>query len=779
MGAKVLYARKNESDNRQLLCEHLNNVSQISMQYSSLKNTSKLIGMLHDLGKATSAFQRYLEEGGKKGSITHSLQGGFYLNELVSEKDDDLIHIVNEIICNLVYSHHNQLHDYLTPSGDNPLLEKMLNCEDKKYFYQEVRENLDSIDKDYKKQIETLLSLSSEEINDQLENIVSIFSSQSSQLFSKGLLIKYLYSCLIDADRLDAYNFTTDDKYYDRNANWDQLINIFEDNIKKFDNSSKINKIRARISDKCKDAAQRETGIYQLTVPTGGGKTLSSLRYALHHAKKYNKKRIIYVIPYLSIIEQTAYTIQKFLNLEKDNNIILEHHSNIIQSDENEDDQYRKLLTERWDSPIIITTMVRFLETIASAKAGELRKFHNMENSVIIFDEIQTIPIKTIYIFNETVSFLSKVLNTTILLCTATQPLLEDVQRRNLLLSKNPELIENVEEDFSKLKRTNIVIEKEMNINDFSNFIDQKMAKNGNCLVIVNTRKEAKQLYINLDTSKYKIFHLSTSMCSVHRKNILEEVNKCLSSKEKVLCISTQLIEAGVDISFECVIRAMAGLESILQAAGRCNRHQENPKPKNVYVVPILNEKLENLEDIKIGKSVMDRISLEQGKGALDSTNILKRYYNEYFHIQRNKMDYVVNGDSIYRMLCNNENGRRNYKNKNGKDYPHLLGYAFKTASDNFSVIPNITKTVVVLYEKAESLLEKLLNSYNIKDKIRIVKELEKYSVSLYQYEYQSLYNNKAIREIDAELGIYVLNQENYSEKYGIIYNVDNPEYIC
>ena len=207
--------------------------------------------------------------------------------------------------------------------------------------------------------------------------------------------------------------------------------------MKSFDSTSEINKIRQQITEQCRQAGSRETGIYRLSVPTGGGKTLASLNFALHHALETGKRRIIYVIPYLSITSQTVATFRNMLGLDADSNIVLEHYSTAglqnsgntgsIGTSEEEDvkERQRKLASERWDNPIIVTTMVEFLETVMSARGTKLRKFHNMANSVIIFDEIQSLPLNIINPFNEVVSFLSTILDSTILLCSATQPLLE------------------------------------------------------------------------------------------------------------------------------------------------------------------------------------------------------------------------------------------------------------------------------------------------------------------------------------------------------------------
>jgi CRISPR-associated endonuclease/helicase Cas3 len=589
---------------------------------------------------------------------------------------------------------------------------------------------------------------------------------------------------LVDADRLDAYLSKIGEVYSENKADWDSLITKFEAKLGEFPQITNIEKIRNGISDKCKNAADKETGIYQLSVPTGGGKTLSSLRFALHHAKKFNKKRIIYVIPYLSIIEQTSKEFKKNLDIADDDAILLEHHSNVVAPENDDDRGFRKLATERWDNPIIITTMVRFLETVMSSKVGDLRKFHNMQDSVIIFDEIQSLPIKSIHCFNEAVSFLSKICGATVLLCTATQPLLGRTERNNLLLADNPDLIENTEEAFRELKRTEIKIEKYKTADEFAQFIYDKADENGNCLAIVNTKKTAREIYekiqeLNVDKT-FEIYHLSTSMCSKHRFAVLEKIKAALACK-KIICVSTQLIEAGVDISFSCVVRSMAGLDSIAQAAGRCNRNGEAGKTKEVYVVPI-DEYLEKLPDIKIGREKSEQIIGENPNADYLSQNILNAYYNYYFTVRKGEMDFSVNGTgSVYEMLSLNKTGKDNYKNITGKEFKHYICHAFASADENFAVIAHNTQSVIVYYDDAETLLERYkqsVNINNIKEQINIIKKLEKLSVSLFGYEIKHLCDNRAVKVWDDEFGIMVLDKNYYSDELGVIMEIKPKDLI-
>lgn len=778
---KNFYARKNETgEHRQLLSEHLNKVADLSAEFSKYENISRLSGMLHDFGKATSEFQNYLEEDGERGSVVHSLQGAFFADECICGSNDIISTLAKEIVTLVVEGHHGSLKDGVAPDGENPFFLKLARKDDEKYHYREATQSIYDTLPDFTNIIEALVCGAKAEINEVLGVIRKTYTNPNSAQFALGLFVKYIYSCLIDADRFDAYLFEANEQYTPVVADWDSLINIFEENIQKFSSDGKLSQIRQTISNKCKEAAKKHTGIYQLSVPTGGGKTLSSLRFALHHCKEKDQKRIIYVIPYLSIIEQTAQELRKTLSLPEENDIILEHHSGIVLPDEEENQKARKLAASRWDKPIIVTTMVQFLETVMSSRGSDLRKFHHMSDSVIIFDEIQSLPIKTIHLFNEVISFLAKVCNTTSLLCTATQPLLDKTGRKNLLLEENPNLID-CENLFVGIKRTSIVVKEEMDATDFAGFVAEKARENGTCLAIVNTKKSAKEVFCGLkDEKDFEIYHLSTSMCSVHRTEAINKIKDALKNGRKVICVATQLIEAGVDISFSCVVRTMAGLDSVAQAAGRCNRNGESEIPKEVYVIPLKGESLDKLVDIKIGKEKTERVIRESEGVDLLNPEILEQFYKYYFHDRKNIMDYPTKDDkTIYDMLSGNDSGKRNYESITGDKCRCAITHAFHTAWNEFSVIDKNTESVVVLYGEAEKLIEvykKQPKNRFTKEKIDTIRKLEKYSISLFAWEIEKL--SGAIHNLDEETGIKYLDKFHYSDSTGMVFETDPANYM-
>lgn len=620
----VLLARKDEEGNTQALYDHLHGAGRLASGFEDeFADISRTAAVLHDVGKVAQQFQTYLlSDDGHRGDVQHARQGAFVVNDFFESKGE-IEEIAKEILELAISKHHGGLPDCIDESGNRAFLLGFTESDksNEKYAYQEIKRGLNGLALD----LQSNFRGSAEDIACFLKKIKSLRLSKDSIYFYLGLLVKLIYSRLVDADRTDAACFETRKQYRPNAVDWQNLISRLDKNMRSFDSSSEINRIRHQINEQCCLAGARETGIYRLSIPTGGGKTLASLNFALHHALKTGKRRIIYVIPYLSITTQTAKTFRDVLGLNSDSDVLLEHYStagmqrsadvadNASSEFEDAGEHQRKLAAERWDNPIIVTTMVEFLETVMSARGTKLRKFHNMADSVIIFDEIQSLPMNTINLFNEIVSFLSKITNSTILLCSATQPLLEKTKRENLLLSEKPDLIAETESYEDKLRRTRIVASAEnKSCDELGQIIYQQARKNGNCLAIVNLKKEAREIFQCLErldvNHEFELIHLSTAMCGRHRTDCLNRIGALLDpgNPKPVICVSTQLIEAGVDISFACVVRAMAGLDSIMQAAGRCNRNGESVEPKNVYVYPLKDEdSMERyLPDIAMGKQL-------------------------------------------------------------------------------------------------------------------------------------------------------------------------------
>lgn len=738
----------------QMLRSHIYETAEIAYSFAApfgLGEVARAIGLLHDLGKYSEAFQRYLSNSllGKKvtrGEVPHAWLGAFEaLNELENERS--LVGLA-DIIANIVASHHGGLSDMISDS------ERMMPNRVNKYAERKCEQINDILEE---KEVEGILS----EIK--WEYVIKEFNNLRMNLgtkdkFALHLAVKFLYSCLIDADRSNAAMI----KALEISSNWDKIEECIDNKLSKFaempeELKSPLDNIRANISNQCAKQADRPIGVFSLSVPTGGGKTLSSLRFAIRHARKNGLKRIIYVIPYLSIIDQTVSDFRDIFgsNAEK---WILEHHSNFLLETDNEDaEKSYDLATERWNAPIVVTTMVQFLESAFSNKATDLRKFHNMMQSIFIFDEVQALPVKCTYMFNDLLNFLHKFGGTSSVLCTATQPALAKVDRP-INLSDSPDLVSLSAEDKKLFNRT-IFINKtnqEMTYEEIATLAKEQFNQGKSTLVVVNTKKEAREVFKSLGECKDKYF-LSTDMCPAHRLDVINLMHKILDSNERrrdhhIICVSTQLIEAGVDISFDCVIRAVAGFDSIVQVAGRCNRHGKSHIPQEVIIVRIADERLGNLPEIELGKRITDRLIRE---GVIDNVELaLGRYYKYKFDMteQKELMSYPTSGTYLHNVLGVNKIARESYKNAhNGSQYEGLHS-AFQFAAEHFSVIEGYHIGVVVPYKHNEDeyMVNKLVGDFKKtreelnyaqdnekriavhKERSRILQKLQQYTISIY-----------------------------------------------
>jgi len=766
------YARKD-----QVLSDHLENTANLTREFASAFGcpaTGYAIGFLHDFGKYTRAYKDYLRralQGEKttRGEVIHALQGAKYAAEKINDA------AIVDIVGNVIASHHNSLFDSII-DGKSTLFVRTSKSEDKLHY------------EEAKKQFSP--AINEAELKAEILNFCQASKTKKlSPHFMLHLLTKALYSCLVDADRCDAAGIAPNNT----SPNWEKLVQQLENHLAEFANKSFLDNIRKRISEQCQQGGSRQQNIYTLSVPTGGGKTLSSLRFALEHAREHNLKRIIYVIPYLSILDQTAKTMRCALAecdkkkgcsyKEKEqakceaylqtNEFVFEHHSNIEVPEKDDAEEQYDLLASRWDSPIVLTTMVQFLETIYSNKASKLRKFHNMSESVLIFDEIQALPIRCTHLFNGAVNFLQTFGKSTILLCTATQPHLHKTDRPVLLPNK-PDIVSITQEESRIFERVCIEDKTQpaMDHEQIATLVKTQIEHGKSTLVILNTKDDAHGVYKHCESIECGKALLTTYLCPAHRLNILERLKANLNPENKrlTLCISTQLIEAGVDISFDCVIRAEAGLDSIIQAAGRCNRNKETPAPQSVFVVDVKNEKLDYLPEIKEGKDATARVFRENPGKDILSNEMSNKFYDYYFFAQKNKMDYNIKDSktTIYSLLNDNPLGIVAYRNRNRKDYTGLP-CAFQTAADAFCVIDGGQIGIIVPYGDALKFVSDFQRCYDPKEKIRILKDLQKYSISVYVRTLESL--GKAVSIVDDTF--YLLSSDYYSETKGLLLEPD------
>lgn len=557
---------------------------------------------------------------------------------------------------------------------------------------------------------------------------------------------------------------------------------------KKSNNSSILNKYRSEISDLCFEASESNHNLYRLNVPTGSGKTLSSLRFALNQASKYKKNHIFYVAPFNSILEQNADEIRKAVGNPE---IVLEHHCNICYEDDDEEKRYSRLI-ENWDSPIVATSAVQMLNTLFSSQKSSIRRMNSLCNSVIIFDEVQAIPLKCTELFNLAINFLTHFCNTTVVLCSATQPSLAKLDNNQLVDCK--EMICDLDKYMLAFKRVEYIAESAINnrtfdLNGITEFILEKFKTYKSILMIVNTKNCARDIYKKLEDimdGEY-LYHLSTNMCPQNRVEVLDEIREKLAGKKPIICISTQLIEAGVDVSFECVIRSEAGVDSIVQAAGRCNRNKELKEGK-VYIVR-LNAELENLthlKDIQEQQKATEKVIYilnhnEKYKNeTIDSESIVKNYYDTLlktaYIIPKTEYpsDRIAN-ETLEMLLGSNRNGKQQFwkKHRNQNTETLFIGQAFKTAGDKFEMISEEEKksVIVAIDNVSREQIEVLKDQYSsFYEKERALKVLQRYSIGISSQMFNTL--SDVIYRL-SDIDICILNGDYYSKKIGIL---QNPE---
>jgi len=445
------------------------------------------------------------------------------------------------------------------------------------------------------------------------------------------------------------------------------------------------------------------------------------------------------------------------------------------------------LLAENWDAPIVFTTQVQFLEALFGSGTRDARRMHQLANSVIIFDEVQTIPIKITHMFTTALRFLTHDCGATVVLCTATQPPFNKTGNpyRELNIASEQHIIQNEPELF-QLKRVEVHDERKpggMSNIEIADLAERALQEKGSVLIVVNTRASAQALYQEIKNRNLgaAVYHLSTNMCPAHRVDVLEKnIKPKLDAKEPVICVSTQLIEAGVDIDFGAVIRSLAGLDSIAQSAGRCNRHGMRDGLGSVWVVNPQEENLDRLKDIKSGREhaqwVLDdfRDSPEAFGRDRIGLDAITRYYQAYYGAHQNELDYPVDKksslereDTLFNLLSVNELSEKAHQAIHHSVPDILLRQSFRSANGEFRVIDSLTRGVIVPYEDGDKIKTELCGAFRLEKQGKLLKQAQRYSVNLFDHQFRKLLQAGAIQEVQAEAGIYYLNEEYYSDEFG------------
>ena len=818
----IAHIRKSDQK-PQSLQTHLTEAAAIAKLLAAklnLEQAGELIGLMHDFGKYSQKFQNYIrrvnnigfnfdqdDEDSFKGG-DHSTAGAQWVYRELRKfgAAQGIGELFGQMLGLCIASHHGEgLIDCLDGEG-NPKWIERFNKTDELTHLAECEQNADEA------VLQKAKELAGENlIRSLLKTVKPILSDSTTndkiKEFYLGCLTRFLFSCLIDADRINSSDFEREAQKEVRRLtekpDWQSAIDKLETHLAGLGNRYPADKIRRQISDDClkraKDSQDREgdpQGIYTLTVPTGGGKTLASLRYALHHAQKHNLDRIIYIIPYTSIIDQNAQAVREILGEDW----VLEHHSNLEPEKQSWQD---KLLSENWDKHIVFTTMVQFLDAWFGGGTRGARHIHPMTNAVLIFDEIQTLPVKCVHLFCNVLNWLTTFGKSTVVLCTATQPLLgesglqnfpegkrESIAARGLLkLPAHAEIMgtdEQREELYKKLSRVEIRFNEKSggwNVDEAGAFLLEQFQTIQSCLFIVNTKKWAQELYQYCQRQNVPpeaLFHLSTNQCAAHRKAIFDTIKGRLDKEQPVICISTQLIEAGVDISMACVIRALSGLDSIAQAAGRCNRHGEKEGKGQVWVLNLQEQDFTRiLPDIQAGKTHAERVFRDFTGQDILQPEAMKRYFEYYFYNRSNEMVYPINEkakkDGLLHWLsdnCFNRGAKFSGYLKNdilrNRDLYPLLMQSFKSAGRIFQVIDAPTHAVIVPYGEGAELIAKLCGEWDPKEMYDAKKKAQRYSVNVFPKVWDKLQKENALHETIEGSGIYYLNERYYNDEFGL-----------
>ncbi|HEV2132627.1 MAG TPA: CRISPR-associated helicase Cas3' [Terracidiphilus sp.] len=797
----------------QLLSEHLSGVAARCSELAKklgLEKAGELIGLLHDLGKATKEFQDYLlsfERNGEahddlRGKIDHSTAGAQCLlaNIHGAQREDSLQGIVARFLALCIASHHSGLIDCLEPDGDDKLSQRLAKPDNSTRFV----EAWTNLDPSVKRRAEALMRDSSlvAEVRNAIASVAaSLDEGEGDKDVQMGLLLRLLFSCLIDGDRTNTANFEKpaaavlrQDQAYET---WEILLERLDRNLSQMNTDGPVNGIRRQVSDECFRAADRLRGIYTLTVPTGGGKTLSALRFALEHARHHALDRIIFVSPYISIVDQNAAVARSILEPEgvPYASVVLEHHSNVQDDPEDQvgrpDLWRRRVLAENWDAPVVFTTSVQVLEALFGSGTRAVRRLHAMARAVIVFDEVQTLPIKIVHLFNNAINLLASHCGSTVVLCTATQPLLETVCKAKgaARLGKPPGLVSNPQQLFEQLKRYEVFDHTDLpegwQLADVAELALTEAQKYGSCLAIMNTKKDARELFQSLREragANALVVHLSTGMCPAHRVEKLEKLRAQLpnaTGDQPVICVSTQLIEAGVDIDFACAIRDLAGLDSLTQAAGRCNRHGARSTSGRVHIV-VLPDPPAQLEEIRQGRTVAREL-LGQWRRSnpgrqfpLDDPQQMAEYYNRTFYRRRDEMSYSVGPEGIGRstslleLLGANRQAKNDAVRSRQALHRSLLFQSFQTANDAFALIANTQGIVVPYSDEGRRIVNQLAASFDLESEWQLLRKAQRFTLSVYASKFKELANKGAVYEVQPGSGVYCLRSEFYDSAFGL-----------
>ena len=720
------YAKsENSQGHQETVKEHLQKVAALAREYGEalgLADAAGLEGLVHDFGKYTKAFQDVWK--GKRTGVDHAISGACFLE-----------------CC------------YRGRPGSRPVIEAVNGHHAGLVAYDMIKAELHAIADDRKQAHGNAGKTPSIENAAQLKEANAAFQKDFPDFrlpklpippadeLESMLYTRLLFSCLVDADFLDTERFMDGERGRGGYDDLPTLLRRLKEYIAPWQEpKTALNKLRCKILNSCLDAGSKPKGIYTLTVPTGGGKTVASLAFALRHAVAHGMKRVIYVVPYTSIIEQNAEVFREILG----NGNVLEHHSGVqfeLSDGASPEEVRRALAAENWDMPVIVTTAVQFFESIYANRSSKCRKLHNLADSVIIFDEAQMLPLCHLRPCVAAMASLAEQFRSTLVLCTATQPSLGDLLHTYAPSCPITELCPQTAEEYDSFRR--VTFRQEGILEDDA--LAEKLSEHRQVLCIVNSRKAAQSTFARLPQEAS--FHLSTLMVPAQRQTLLDEIRRRLKAGEPCRVVSTSLIEAGVDVDFPAVYRELAGLDSVLQAAGRCNREGKRAPEESIVTVFERAELPPMLFRTAIGAT---------REALMNSCDIgARETMQNYFDALRSLSGETLDKSGVIKAF---------EKGINGCELP------FRTVAENFHLIDQNTRTVYVPFAGGAALIERLKAGECSKE---LYRKLGRYAVSVYEPHFQKLYAAGALltaREVPAlDEDSAILNDMSlYSETTGL-----------
>lgn len=725
-------AHINDKSEEQSVLEHLNGVEKLCREWAipPIKDLAATAGKLHDVGKYSQKFQEKIA-GNDHIQVEHAICGAKEVAESLGKNSP-----YTTLLQYVIAGHHTGLPDGGTNADteDEPTLKGRLKrktedysaCRNEVVFESPTNEAADYFFKDCPKNKD----------------------GQAEMIERFAFLTKYVFSCLTDADYIDTERFCQPDSARGMGGDFSKALERVNEKLGQFSADTTVKAARAALQKQAFENIDSNSDISFLQMPTGSGKTLCSLKLALEYAIKNGKERIIYVIPYTSIIEQTADIFSKLLG---DSVEILEHHSN-YDFEENKNNKFLSTTAEKlrkscenWDAKLIVTTNTQFFQSLYHYKGSRLRKLHNLANSVLVFDEIHTLPINNLQPCLRGIGYITKYLNSHAIFLSATMPDFMEYLTKYANMAKIRELITDKScfDSFKNCKYT------------FIGHADHEKiafeaAQCENALCVVNTRKAARELYSVISGKKY---HLSTFMTPVNRSETIQKIRNAIDKKEPFTVVSTSLIEAGVDLDFAAVFRQLSGLDSILQAGGRCNREGMR---KNSQVFIFEGDDTPKKGEIPLRSEIAKGLMKEYED--ISSVECIKKYYERLLK----KHSDVIERNSIYRFNENNFDG-------NGV---RIDSIPFRSYANYFNYIESEAIAVVIPHTKdTEELLKRAEFDKSAKRK------LQRYSVSVYPNMLRNLIERGIVSE---QSGMYVLSSmQYYSEETGLSDEIDDENYIC